>query len=849
MASFTDAIVQFNPYIKEIPDSFNQVGLIKQAQYDKNVQAIHSGIDRIYNLPIMQDAAKGYVKGKADSMVSSLNKYLSDADFSNQAIVNQVGQYANELLSDPLIKKHLQTSSKIQSDLTLMAKAKESGKEYGVENEVLLNKEVNKYQNGDVNANYKGEYVPFIDVRAKVIDSWSKMNPNSTLISQPQLDGSTKFIVMEGTEKVKELSETEVYNSLSGLLTGSEMKQLNITGMYRTSGISGESFVNSFYEREGKKLDNQITYLNSQLTLTSADREADRKKIQTELEKLKERKKAISSDKESRLKEMKDENPEIAAEKEEQVKAQLWTEGWKEGMSDFIAYRETESSLKVDKAYMDILYPDLNKSNKKSGDGNNETQQPLVPVVNQDDIKAKEYNTFVTDYNSFVAATNAKKNEVLYKLNPSLLNKSTLKNEDGTFSTVYTVKKDKEKEVDVLWKKAYTQWLNGDETLPLEFSTAIAEIDGSAKISASKYQIIKKIEEEYKQFISDKIPQYKITHSGGEHSFKVTYEKLKSFSEVLGQIPRLPKLGKSAVGGATTSGATAEIPVDPKALDNLLFNYGFTRAEFETYNDLYTKQGKGNTSFEQFKTIINAYKAEVPNEIVFKNDKINQYQQKLNISAEIINPDIVEKSGIVGSVVGEYAQALNKLGGITAKKITDAFAQEKSKRPTVGYTQNEEGTPFLRIYNIDAAHPVTQIPMSKVTATSMGWYKNDSFGVARALLAANEGGSTGSTELQAINVPIQGKTKARYQLNEVQPNQYKLTFYFAKNNKKRIFVDNQKPYTWAELEALLPMLNETAISAYLDGKSTSPFSAAGVGNMFPTQVLNSNPPSVNQPNN
>ena len=48
MASFTDQISNFNPYVQQLPvEAMVQVGMQKQAQYDQGVQKIQGYIDNI----------------------------------------------------------------------------------------------------------------------------------------------------------------------------------------------------------------------------------------------------------------------------------------------------------------------------------------------------------------------------------------------------------------------------------------------------------------------------------------------------------------------------------------------------------------------------------------------------------------------------------------------------------------------------------------------------------------------------------------------------------------------------------------------------------------------------------
>ena len=63
MASFTDQIQQFNPYIQETPiQEMVQVGMAKQAQYNQGVQKIQNYIDRVAGLEIAKPLHKQYLQ-------------------------------------------------------------------------------------------------------------------------------------------------------------------------------------------------------------------------------------------------------------------------------------------------------------------------------------------------------------------------------------------------------------------------------------------------------------------------------------------------------------------------------------------------------------------------------------------------------------------------------------------------------------------------------------------------------------------------------------------------------------------------------------------------------------------
>ena len=67
MASYTDAITQFNPYVSTLPvDAMVKVGMQKQAQYEQGVQKIQQSIDNVAGMDVYKDLHKNYLQTMAD---------------------------------------------------------------------------------------------------------------------------------------------------------------------------------------------------------------------------------------------------------------------------------------------------------------------------------------------------------------------------------------------------------------------------------------------------------------------------------------------------------------------------------------------------------------------------------------------------------------------------------------------------------------------------------------------------------------------------------------------------------------------------------------------------------------
>jgi len=83
MASYTDQIPKFNPYIQQLPiEAMVQVGMEKQRRYDEGLQKIQTNIDNIAGLDVVRDVDKQYLQSKLNDLGSKL-KTVAAGDFSN----------------------------------------------------------------------------------------------------------------------------------------------------------------------------------------------------------------------------------------------------------------------------------------------------------------------------------------------------------------------------------------------------------------------------------------------------------------------------------------------------------------------------------------------------------------------------------------------------------------------------------------------------------------------------------------------------------------------------------------------------------------------------------------------
>jgi len=104
MASWTDIIPKFNPYVQQLPvEAMVQVGMAKQQAYEQNVTKIQSQIDAIGGLDVSRDVDRKYLQSKLDELGNKLTT-LASGDFSNFQLVNAVGGMTNQIVKDDVVK-------------------------------------------------------------------------------------------------------------------------------------------------------------------------------------------------------------------------------------------------------------------------------------------------------------------------------------------------------------------------------------------------------------------------------------------------------------------------------------------------------------------------------------------------------------------------------------------------------------------------------------------------------------------------------------------------------------------------------------------------------------------------
>lgn len=254
MASYTDSITQFNPYVEQQPvEAMIKVGMQKQSLYDQGIQKIQSYIDNIGGLDIIKDPHKQYLQSKIDELGNNLTK-VSAGDFSNSQLVNSVAGMTQQIVKDPIVQNAVNSTASIRREQQKMADAQKAGKS-SPENESWFNYGVNNWLNDEnINSSYDGGYTPYRDVTKKWINVQKELGATDYTTELPFLqDSEGHYIDNAGKplpadsipvlnkvmiQKIfKGKSPAAIKGAIMSSMDEGDIQQLNITGWYHYKDV------------------------------------------------------------------------------------------------------------------------------------------------------------------------------------------------------------------------------------------------------------------------------------------------------------------------------------------------------------------------------------------------------------------------------------------------------------------------------------------------------------------------------------------------------------------------------------------------------------------------------------
>ena len=305
MASYTDKIPQFNPYVAQLPvDAMVKVGMYKQQQYEQGLEKIQTNIDNVAGLDIANPVQQKYLQSKLNQLGNDL-RGVAAGDFSNFQLVNSVNGMTNQIARDKTVQNAVASTSFLRKQQSFMEKAKKEGKS-SPENEAFFNNEVSRYlKSTDVKESFNGEYYEYKDVDKKLRDLHSKLKEADVSIDNPYIrdnsgktlyyyrdasgrevattdesKGAPKYDYTMLTTTVKGIGAEKILNNFYDSLDETDKRQLNISAQYHYRDSTTATIQNDIvktYDEKKKMYSDAI--IDASVKLASSELTAEQKTI------------------------------------------------------------------------------------------------------------------------------------------------------------------------------------------------------------------------------------------------------------------------------------------------------------------------------------------------------------------------------------------------------------------------------------------------------------------------------------------------------------------------------------------------------------------------------------------
>jgi hypothetical protein len=297
MASWTDRIPNFNPYVEQQPvDAMLKVGMYKQQKYEEGVQKIQTAIDNVAGLDIASELDKKYLQSKLNGLGNNLN-IVAGADFSNFQLVNSVNGMTKEIVKDQYVQNAVSSTARIRKNQRILEADEKAGKS-SVQNRAKFEEGVGQYINKiHLKDNYNGKYVRYIDIDKKMRDVADKVHEIDNTIEDPfKRDSSGRHIldsqgrpipddaILRITTKGKPAEK--ILSNFYSALNENDVEQLRIDSWYHYRGKTANDFKQdavSNYETSKQMLNDRIIQQNVRLSTSPNLTTAEKNKIEADI--------------------------------------------------------------------------------------------------------------------------------------------------------------------------------------------------------------------------------------------------------------------------------------------------------------------------------------------------------------------------------------------------------------------------------------------------------------------------------------------------------------------------------------------------------------------------------------
>lgn len=278
MASWTDKIPTFNPYVAQLPvEAMVKVGMQKQAQYDEGIQKIQTNIDNVAGLDIAKDSDRIYLQSKLNQLGNDL-RTVAAGDFSNFQLVNSVNGMTNQIVKDANVQTAVSSTAWLRKQQAEMEKAISEGKS-SQSNIYDFNETASKYLNSNkIGERFTGRYTQYTDVKKKALEAIKALHPDLVKYDIPFKVGNdgkidTRFYADAMKRyKIEGISEAKIAQAIYANMTPDDLNQLRIDGKYEFRGAGFEQLAEKArgdYDAQKKQAVAALEFLETQRTVTT----------------------------------------------------------------------------------------------------------------------------------------------------------------------------------------------------------------------------------------------------------------------------------------------------------------------------------------------------------------------------------------------------------------------------------------------------------------------------------------------------------------------------------------------------------------------------------------------------
>jgi hypothetical protein len=348
MASWTDRIPTFNPYVAQLPvEAMVQVGMQKQKQYDEGIQKIQTNIDNIAGLDIIRDIDKTYLQSKLNQLGNDI-RTVAAGDFSNFQLVNSVNGMTNQISKDRNVLNAISSTKTYRKGLVDMDAANKAGKgsashdwEFKTSaNDWLNNKDINK----TFNSGYK-QYSDYKKNGLEVVKALVKNENIKDVAFEYDANGNVVGVLDAMTRtKIAGITPERIQAALMVGLSPNDWQSMQIDGRYSYSNSSPQQFafdVNKSYQEDYSKFKEKRDILSNAMDSTNSL--SEKQKLQQQVDALDAQLDGISREYNSITKSMSDGGIEAA-------KAKLFTTKWVNNFSNTFSNQEVSQTFESNPA-------------------------------------------------------------------------------------------------------------------------------------------------------------------------------------------------------------------------------------------------------------------------------------------------------------------------------------------------------------------------------------------------------------------------------------------------------------------------------------------------------------------